>query len=70
MAKSKTVTDEEAPPAKFTPPEQSFSKEQFLKSPKYRSKRDVLNAILENDKKYTKTEVENAIKRFSSQKIN
>lgn len=41
-----------------------FTKEQFLKSKLYEGKRDLVNALLDDNKKYTKAEVEAMIQSF------
>lgn len=41
-----------------------FSKEDLIKSKKYQHRRDLLNAILEDDKKYTIQEVDSKIEKF------
>ena len=43
-----------------------FSKEDLVKSKKYQHRRDLLNAILEDDKKYTIQEVDSKIEKFMS----
>lgn len=41
-----------------------FSKEQILESKKFRTRRDLLNVVLEEGKKYTLEEVEIKIEEF------
>lgn len=41
-----------------------FSKEDLVKSKKYQHRRDLLNAVLEDDKKYTIQEVDSKIEKF------
>lgn len=41
-----------------------FTKEQFLKSKLYDGKGDLVNALLDDNKKYTKAEVEEMIQSF------
>lgn len=41
-----------------------FTKEQFLNSTLYRQHRDVLNAVLDDGKKYTKKQVNTMIDKF------
>lgn len=41
-----------------------YFKEDFLRSEKFKKDKDLLNAILEENKKYTKTEVEKKIKKY------
>ena len=42
-----------------------FTKEQFLKSNTYRQHRDLLNAVLDDKKTYTKEQVNNIINKFN-----
>ncbi len=44
--------------------EVAFSKEQILKSSRYVDKRDILNALLEDDKRYKLKEVDTFISDF------
>ena len=44
--------------------EQRFYKEQFITSKNYRGRRDLLNAILEDDREYTTEEVETMIAEY------
>lgn len=44
--------------------ESLFSKEQFLSAERFQRKRDVINAILEPDKKYTIKTVEQMIEKY------
>lgn len=46
-----------------------FSKEQILKSNKFKHKRDVLSALLEDDKKYKLSDVENMIVDFLNKEV-
>lgn len=41
-----------------------FSKEDLVNSKKYQHRRDLLNAILEDDKTYTIQEVDSKIEKF------
>ena len=41
-----------------------FYKEQFLKSNLYKDKRDLINTLLEDDKMYSKNDVEKLIKKY------
>ena len=41
-----------------------FSKEQLVKSNKYENRRDLLNALLKNDTKYTLEQVDKIIESF------
>ncbi len=41
-----------------------FYKEQFLKSKLYKQKKDLINTLLEDEKMYTKNDVENIIKKY------
>lgn len=44
--------------------QKTFSKEQILASEKYRNRRDLVYALLEENKNYTFEEVDNAINKF------
>jgi len=41
-----------------------FTKKQFLESEMYQGKRDLVNALLDDSKEYTKEEVETIIQSF------
>lgn len=41
-----------------------FYKEQFLKSENYKNQKDLLNALLKDGEKYSKTDVEKIIKKY------
>ena len=45
--------------------ETKFTKEQFLKSNTYRQHKDLLNAVLDSKKTYTKEQVNNIINKFN-----
>lgn len=47
-----------------------FSKAELLRSKKYRLQTDVLNALLENDKKYTLDETDKIIEKYMKGKVN
>lgn len=47
-----------------------FSKEQIAASSKYRSRKDLVNALLENGKTYTIEEVDIMIDKFMKGKVN
>lgn len=49
--------------------EQKFSKEQFLSSVQYANRRDLVDALLEKDKQYTKKEVDELINKFMKGKV-
>lgn len=57
MAKKKTKADEQPAVKKFT-------KAQFVKSQRFLNRRDILNALLDEDKSYSIAEVEAIIKDF------
>lgn len=44
--------------------EYRFTKGELLKSSRYSNQRDVLNAVLDNDKRYLFTEVDKLIEKF------
>lgn len=46
-----------------------YSKKQLVLSKKYSSNRDVLQALLEENKSYTSDEVEKIIKEFKKRKV-
>lgn len=46
-----------------------FSKEQILKSNKFKDKRDILSALLEDDKKYKLSDVENMVIDFLNKEV-
>ncbi len=47
----------------------AFTKAQLLASDKYRGKRDVLSALLADDKSYTSTEVDAVIEKYMKGKV-
>jgi hypothetical protein len=48
----------------------TYNKQQILNSKKYKSRRDVLGAILADGKMYTKEEVESLLEQFMKGKVN
>mgnify|MGYP005794524759 FL=1 len=46
-----------------------FSKEQILKSNRFKDKRDILSALLEDDKKYKLSDVESKIVDFLNKEV-
>lgn len=46
-----------------------YCKEQILKFEQYRNRRDLLGALLQDGKSYTKSDVEAEIKRFMEGKV-
>lgn len=48
---------------------QKFTKEQIISSAVYQGKQDLLNAILENGKEYTKKEVASEIEKYKKGKV-
>lgn len=50
--------------------ENKYSKEQLLSSKQYTEKQDLLQAILEDEKLYSKKEVEARIQQFMKGKVN
>lgn len=56
MANTKTETTTVSAP--------TFSKEQILKSNKYNKRRDLLSVLLEDNKTYTISEVDNLIEKY------
>ena len=49
--------------------ENKFSKEQLLKSQKYKDERDLINALLKEDKKYSLSDVDKLIDDFMKGKV-
>ena len=49
--------------------ETAYTKEQILKSKKYKDRKDVLNVVLKEDSTYTLKEVDNAIKTFMKREV-
>ena len=47
-----------------------FSKAQILSSKQYAERKDLLEAILEDGKEYSKKEVEQQIQKFTKGKVN
>lgn len=43
---------------------EKFTKEQFLQSKRYIQDRDILNVLLDDDKKYSFTEVDELLNKF------
>lgn len=50
--------------------EAKFTKEQILNSKKYSEKRDLINALLENNKSYSLAEVDEMIEKFMKEGVN
>ena len=46
-----------------------YTKEQFVTSNSYKDYKEVLQAVLKEDKEYTKTEVETIIEQFMKGKV-
>ncbi len=55
--------------AKLETKEVKFSKEQILKSKKYENERDVINALLKEDKKYSFSDIDKLINDFMKGKV-
>lgn len=53
----------------LTKKESTYTKEQILKSKKYKDRKDVLNVVLKEDSTYTLKEVDNAIKTFMKREV-
>lgn len=49
--------------------EQKFNKVQILASAQYANRRDLVNALLEDEKQYTKKEVDELINEFMKGKV-
>jgi hypothetical protein len=52
-----------------SPPIATFSKEQLLKSQRYHERRDLLYALLKDNKRYTHAEIETLIGDFMKGKV-
>lgn len=55
--------------AKVQTPEPKFSREQIVDSDKYRNQRDLVDALLEKDKKYTIATVDNLIEKYKKGQV-
>lgn len=55
--------------AKVQQTEPQFSKEQIVASEKYRNQRDLVDALLEEDKKYTIATVDKMIEEYRKGKV-
>ena len=53
----------------LTNQESTYSKEQVLKSKKYKNRKDVLNVVLKDDKVYTLKEVDKLIDGFMKKEV-
>lgn len=49
--------------------ENTYNKDQILMSEKYAKRRDLVNALLEDDKEYTITEVDAMMEKFLKGKV-
>ena len=49
--------------------EPKFSKQQFVRSAKYRDRRDLVDALLDGSKKYTMEQVDKLIDEFMKGKV-
>lgn len=47
-----------------------YSKEQIIKSNLFKENRDLINALLKDEEKYTKLEIEKLIKDYQRKKVN
>ena len=65
MAKKKKTPDGAEPAKK----ENRFLKEQLTGSERFRDRKDVLNALLEEDQKYTIGEAERLIEKYMKGKV-
>lgn len=50
--------------------EEKYTKSQIVNSKTYISNRDLLNAVLKENKKYTKIEIDEIIKNYMKGKVN
>lgn len=67
MAARKAVTTETVAKSEQTEP--VFSKEQILASDRYANRRDLVDALLEADKQYTKKEVDEIINGYKKGQV-
>lgn len=58
-----------AKPEKKEVKENKFSKEQMLKSEKYKDEKDLINALLKEDNKYSLSDVDKLIDDFMKGKV-
>lgn len=49
--------------------ESLYSKEQILKSNKFKNRIDILNVLLQDDKDYTLSDVENVLNKFMKRRV-
>jgi hypothetical protein len=68
MSKEKTILDVHEIETKPKTTKPVFTKRQLLNSKKYQHQTDLLNAILENDKSYSLSEVDKLINDFMKKK--
>lgn len=61
--------DEAKQTSKAKSKEPTFTKEQILKSEKYKDRKDILNVILNDDSFYTIKEIDSAIDRFMKREV-
>lgn len=66
MANKKKTADKAEQPA---PAEPVFTKDQLVNSKAFSRQRDILMAILDADKTYTKAQVENLVSEFLKRKV-
>ena len=65
----KATTEKTAEQVKVEKTEPLFSKTQILASAKYRVRRDLVDALLDDGKKYTIKEVDELINKFMKGKV-
>lgn len=65
----RTTTEKTAEQVKVEKTEPLFSKAQILASAKYRVRRDLVDALLDDGKKYTIKEVDELINKFMKGKV-
>lgn len=65
VTKNESIKEDEAKTSSAdVSKKQEFTKAQIVKSNKYMTRRDALNALLEADKMYSFTEVDEILKKF------
>lgn len=66
MSEEKEITENELPKEQAIP---VFTKQQLLNASRYREKRDLLQALLEEGKSYSFEETETILKRYMKGKV-
>ena len=69
MANKKTIEESTVSEAAVQKNEHSFSKTQLLSSRRFRSRRDIISALLDEDKKYAVKTAEQMIEDYMKGKV-